>query len=156
MKPPPLPTPARYPAGEYGRFGLPAQSAALVIRDATVWMTGAAAPLEHADVLIERGRISAVGADLAVPKGAVEIDGRGKHLTPGLIDAHSHIAVSGNINEPSHAITAEVRIGDVKLVNEDKLYHDATATLKKAEQAVEGLSDSGAISVLGSIIGTLF
>jgi phospholipid/cholesterol/gamma-HCH transport system substrate-binding protein len=43
-----------------------------------------------------------------------------------------------------------------KLVNEDKLYRDATATLKKTEQAVEGLSDSGAISVLGSIIGTLF
>ncbi|MDD3294387.1 MAG: MlaD family protein [Geobacteraceae bacterium] len=43
-----------------------------------------------------------------------------------------------------------------KLVNEDKLYKDATATLKKTEQAVEGLSDSGAISVLGSVIGTLF
>ena len=43
-----------------------------------------------------------------------------------------------------------------KLVNEDKLYRDATATLKKTEQAVEGLGDSGAISVLGSIIGTLF
>jgi len=43
-----------------------------------------------------------------------------------------------------------------KLVNEDTLYRDATATLKKTEQAVEGLGDSGAISVLGSIIGTLF
>lgn len=43
-----------------------------------------------------------------------------------------------------------------KLVNEDKLYRDATATLKKTEQAVEGLGDSGAISVLGSLIGTLF
>ena len=43
-----------------------------------------------------------------------------------------------------------------KLVNEDKLYRDATATLKKTEQAVEGLGDSGAISVLGSIVGTLF
>lgn len=43
-----------------------------------------------------------------------------------------------------------------KLVNEDKLYRDATATLKKTEQAVEGMGDSGAISVLGSIIGTLF
>ncbi len=43
-----------------------------------------------------------------------------------------------------------------KLVNEDKLYRDATATLKKTEKAVEGLSDSGPISVLGSVIGTLF
>jgi len=43
-----------------------------------------------------------------------------------------------------------------KLVNEDKLYRDATATLKKTEQAVEGMGDSGAISVLGSIVGSLF
>ena len=43
-----------------------------------------------------------------------------------------------------------------KLVNEDTLYRDATATLKKTEQAVEGLGDSGAISVLGSIVGSLF
>ncbi len=43
-----------------------------------------------------------------------------------------------------------------KLVNEDKLYRDVTATMKKTEQAVEGLGDSGAISVLGSVIGTLF
>jgi phospholipid/cholesterol/gamma-HCH transport system substrate-binding protein len=43
-----------------------------------------------------------------------------------------------------------------KLVNEDKLYRDTTATLKKTEKAMEGLSDSGPISVLGSVIGTLF
>jgi len=43
-----------------------------------------------------------------------------------------------------------------KLVNEDKLYRDATATLKKTEKAVEGLGDTGPISVLGSVIGTLF
>ncbi|MRR05940.1 MAG: MCE family protein [Deltaproteobacteria bacterium] len=43
-----------------------------------------------------------------------------------------------------------------KLVNEDKLYRDATATLKKTEQAVAGMGDSGAVSVLGSIIGSLF
>jgi phospholipid/cholesterol/gamma-HCH transport system substrate-binding protein len=43
-----------------------------------------------------------------------------------------------------------------KLVNEDKLYKDATATLKKTEKAMEGLGDSGPISVLGSIVGTLF
>ena len=43
-----------------------------------------------------------------------------------------------------------------KLVNEDKLYRDTTTTMKKAEKAMEGLGDSGPISVLGSIIGTLF
>jgi len=43
-----------------------------------------------------------------------------------------------------------------KLINEDTLYRDTTATLKKAERAMEGLGDTGPISVLGSIIGTLF
>ncbi|RNC67891.1 MAG: MCE family protein [Desulfuromonadales bacterium] len=43
-----------------------------------------------------------------------------------------------------------------KLVNEDKLYRDSTAALKKVERAAEGLADSGPISVLGSVIGTLF
>ncbi|GFO67937.1 ABC transporter substrate-binding protein [Geomonas limicola] len=43
-----------------------------------------------------------------------------------------------------------------KLINEDNLYRDTTATLKKAERAMEGLGDTGPISVLGSIIGTLF
>lgn len=43
-----------------------------------------------------------------------------------------------------------------KLVNDDKLYRDATIAIKKVEKAAEGLQDSGPISVLGSIIGTLF
>ncbi len=43
-----------------------------------------------------------------------------------------------------------------KLVNDDKLYLEATAALKKTEKAMDGLADTGPISVLGSIIGTLF
>ena len=43
-----------------------------------------------------------------------------------------------------------------KLVNDDKLYLEATAALKKTEKAMDGLADSGPISVLGSIIGTFF
>lgn len=62
---------------------------------------------------------------------------------------------SKNIN----AITLKINSGEGtlgKLVNEDTLYRDATATLKKTEKAMEGLGDSGPISVLGSVIGTLF
>ncbi|MCL2761216.1 MAG: MCE family protein, partial [Desulfuromonadales bacterium] len=43
-----------------------------------------------------------------------------------------------------------------KLVNEDNLYRDTTAAMKKVEKAAESLSDSGPISVIGSIVGTLF
>lgn len=121
---PAFPTQIRYPAGDFGRVGLPPQIDALVIRDATVWMTGASEPLAETDVLVERGRISAVGQDLSVPRGAIEIDGRGLHLTPGLIDAHSHIAGSGNINEPSHAITSEVRLGDIVDPTDINIYRE--------------------------------
>ena len=40
------------------------------------------------------------------------IDCQGKHITPGIIDCHSHIATDGGINESTQAITAEVRISD--------------------------------------------
>jgi len=62
---------------------------------------------------------------------------------------------SKNINQITRKINeGEGTLG--KLVNEDTLYRDATATLKKTEKAMEGLGDSGPISVLGSVIGTLF
>ena len=62
---------------------------------------------------------------------------------------------SKNIKEITRKINeGEGSLG--KLLNEDKLYRDATAALKKTEKAMDGLADSGPISVLGSIIGTLF
>lgn len=46
--------------------------------------------IEGADVVVSEGRIVAVGAGVAIPKGAETIDGSGKTLLPGLIDAHVH------------------------------------------------------------------
>lgn len=110
---PALPGALRYPAGEFGRLDLPARPAAVVVRHATVWTQGAQGRLDDADLLVVDGRVRAVGQALAVPAGALEIDGRGKHVTPGIIDAHSHIAIARGVNEGSHAVTSEVRIGDV-------------------------------------------
>ncbi len=60
-----------------------------------------------------------------------------------------------NVKEITQKInTGQGTLG--KLVNDDKLYYDAPATLKKTEKAVEGLGDTGPISVLGSVVGTLF
>ncbi|RII26630.1 MAG: MCE family protein [Geobacter sp.] len=62
---------------------------------------------------------------------------------------------SKNIGEISKKINeGQGTLG--KLVNEDGLYRDTTAAMKKVEKAAEGLGDSGPISVIGSIIGTLF
>jgi imidazolonepropionase-like amidohydrolase len=64
-------------------------------------------------MLCRDGRIAAIGTDLEAPDNALVIDASGMHLTPGVIDEHSHVAISGNVNEGTHAVTAEVRIGDV-------------------------------------------
>jgi len=62
---------------------------------------------------------------------------------------------SRNLNEITRKINSgEGTLG--KLINEDKLYRDTTATMKKVEKAAEGIGDTGPISVLGSIVGTLF
>ncbi len=90
-----------------------AAPAAVVVRGATIWTEGASGILENADLVVSGGRVVAVGKNVAAPVGALEIDGRGRHVTPGIIDAHSHTAVDGDVNEGTHNVTAEVRIRDV-------------------------------------------
>jgi len=96
---PPLAPLLTYPADAWG-ITPPAQPAVLLVRNATVWTQGPAGKLARADVLVRAGKIAAVGPDLALPAQAVVIDGLGKHVTPGLIDAHVHIAARGDIINP--------------------------------------------------------
>ena len=83
------------------------------MRNATVWTSGPQGVLAGADVLLVDGKVAAVGKAVAVPAGAVEVDGAGKHVTPGLVDCHSHTALDGNVNEATHNVTAEVRVADI-------------------------------------------
>ena len=82
----------------------------ILIRNATVWTNEKEGVLQNADVLIRNGKIASVGKGLSAT-GAKVIDGTGKHVTPGIIDEHSHIAVA-SINEGGQSVTSEVRIGD--------------------------------------------
>jgi len=78
----------------------------------------------------------------------------GKLLTDSVLYDELRVTMS-NMKDITRKINeGQGTIG--KLVNDDKLYLDATATLKKAEKAMEGLQDTGPISVIGSVIGTLF
>ena len=100
-------------------YGMPNRLSAetVWIRDATVWTCEAAGVLERADVLFHDGVLVAIGTDLIpselLPNGVIpmEIDGRGKHVTPGVIDEHTHIAVDRGVNEGTQASSAEVWIG---------------------------------------------
>lgn len=99
-----------YPFTAYGWSEQPKQEAVL-IKNATVWTNEKQGKLEGTDVLIENGKISKVGKGLT--SSVKTIDGTGKHLTAGIIDEHSHIAISKGVNEGGQASSAEVRIGDV-------------------------------------------
>lgn len=88
---------------------------AILIKHVTVWTNEKEGILKNQDVYITEGRIVRIADDIGVPKLAFAktIDGTGKHLTAGIIDEHSHIAVGGGVNEGTQASSAEVRIGDV-------------------------------------------
>ena len=83
-----------------------------VIRNATV-LTITRGTIDKGTIVIRNGRISAVGASVDVPRGATEIDGTGLFVMPGIIDAHSHIAVDGSVNELSLSVTSMVGTADV-------------------------------------------
>ena len=87
------------------------QPQTLLIRNATVWTNEKDGIMTTTDVLVTNGKIAQVGKNLTAPTGASVIDGTGKHLTNGIIDEHSHIALF-SINEGSQSSTAEVRMAD--------------------------------------------
>jgi imidazolonepropionase-like amidohydrolase len=98
-----------YPNGSYGVEEM-IKPETILIKNATVWTNEKEGILQNADVLVQNGKISAVGKNLS-NAGAKVIDGTGKYLTPGIIDEHSHIAVA-SINEGGQSVTSEVRIAD--------------------------------------------
>ncbi len=82
----------------------------ILIKNATVWTSEKEGILQNTDVLLKAGKIAAIGKNLSEPNAKV-IDGTGKHVSPGVIDEHSHIAAA-SINEGAQSVTSEVRIGD--------------------------------------------
>ncbi len=82
-----------------------------LIQNATV-LTVSNGTLEGASILIDGGKIAAVGKDLKAPAGATILDATGKFITPGVIDCHSHIAAD-SINEGSVPVSSMVAMEDV-------------------------------------------
>ncbi len=93
----------------------PLPSTTTVIRDATI-LTGTGERLDNAHLLMGDGQVRAIGERVRVPRGATVIDAAGKWVTPGIIDAHSHlglypspdVAAHSDGNEISAPVTAEV------------------------------------------------
>jgi imidazolonepropionase-like amidohydrolase len=87
-----------------------AASVPVVIQNATI-MTVTKGTIDKGSVVLQDGKIVAVGAKVNIPAGATIIDGTGKYVIPGIIDCHSHIA-SEAINEGSLSVSSMVGITD--------------------------------------------
>src|SRR5262245_26414776 len=109
-----------------------AQDTVTAITNAKIMTVGPAGNIEKGTILIKGGKITAVGADVAVPAGATVIDAAGKVVTPGLIDAHSHTAVEGGVNECTNIVTAEVRVADVLDPKDVNLYRQLAGGVTSA------------------------
>ncbi|WP_338592465.1 amidohydrolase family protein [Shewanella khirikhana] len=116
----------------FGRAALPVNDK-VHIQGATVWTSEAAGVLENTDVIISKGRILQIGQQLMTPPGYSKIDGRGKHLTAGIVDEHSHIALNGGTNEDTDAVTSEVRIGDVLNPEDVSIYRSLAGGVTTAQ-----------------------
>ncbi len=87
----------------------------VLIRNATI-LTATGQELRNSSILFQDGRITAIGASLDAPAGAITVDGTGKFVTPGIIDTHSHLGVyaapgtqaESDGNEATNPVTAEV------------------------------------------------
>ena len=108
-----------YPNIAYGLPQMP-EAGKVLFQNATVWTNEDDGILEETDVLIEDGKISRVGKGLPT-RGATVIDATGMHLTSGVIDEHSHIALTA-VNEGTQSSTAEVRMADVVDAVDENIY----------------------------------
>lgn len=103
------------PAAPFASTYVTAPAAPILITNATV-LTGTGVQLNGADVLIQDGKIAAVRKGAGTVPGAKIIDARGRYVTPGLIDAHSHLGVypspsvwaHGDGNEATDPVTGQV------------------------------------------------
>ena len=102
-------------AGPFASTYAPLPGKTTVIRNAIV-LIGDGARLDGGSVLLKDGKVAAVGTDFEVPADAVVIDAKGRFVTPGIIDVHSHLGVyaspgvnaSSDGNEAVSPNTAEV------------------------------------------------
>jgi len=103
----------------------------VLIEGATI-LTVANGTIEDGSILIRDGKIEAVGTEVEAPEGVLKIDAREMVALPGIIDTHSHMAISGGVNEGSLSIVPEVRVKDVVTGDDTTIYRAAAGGVTAA------------------------
>ncbi|MCB0516130.1 MAG: amidohydrolase family protein [Chitinophagales bacterium] len=136
-----------YPFLPYGWTEKP-EAATVLIKNATLWTNEKEGILENTDILLQNGKIAAIGKDLPESKAQRIIDATGKYVTSGIIDEHSHIAISKGVNEGTQASSAEVRIGDVVNSQDINIYRQLAGGVTVAQLLHGSANPIGGQSVL--------
>jgi imidazolonepropionase-like amidohydrolase len=95
----------------------------ILIQNATI-LTVSHGQIEHGSILIRDGKIVEVGPSIKAPKDAQVIDADGQFVMPGIVDCHSHIAIDGDVNEGSIAVSSIANIADVLNPDDIDIYRD--------------------------------
>ena len=93
----------------------------VLIKDATI-LTVTKGTIAKGSILVQNGKIAAVGTEVPAPQGIAVIEAAGLVAMPGIIDTHSHMAIQGGVNEFSSSIVPEVRVKDVVTGDDPALY----------------------------------
>ena len=103
----------------------------VAIRGATV-LTVTDGTIEQCTIVVEEGKIKSLGQEVEVPAGVHVIDASGLYVMPGMVDTHSHIAISGGVNESTLAVVPEVRVKDVVTGESTSIYRAVAGGLTTA------------------------
>ena len=141
----PFVAPLTYPNKAYGFTNKPKQET-ILFKNVTVWTNEKEGIIKDTDVLIKDGKIAKIGKNLNNGKAKV-VDGTGKHLTSGIIDEHTHIALS-SVNEAGHNSTAEVSMEDALNFEDIKIYQSLAGGVTEAQLLHGSANPIGGQSVL--------
>jgi imidazolonepropionase-like amidohydrolase len=95
----------------------------ILIQNATI-LTVSHGTIEHGSILIKDGKIAEIGESVKAPKDTQVIDANGQFVMPGIIDCHSHIAIDGDVNEGSIAVSSIANTADVLNPEDVDIYRD--------------------------------
>ena len=107
----------------------------IIIKNVTIWTNEPEGIIKNAAIITENGKIKSIELknNNEITKDAIIIDGTGKYLTSGIIDEHSHIAISRGVNEGGQAVSAEVSIGDVVNPDDINIYRQLSGGVTAAQ-----------------------
>ena len=120
-----------FPNVGFGLKSIP-NSQSIHFKNATLWTNESDGIIENSDIIINNGKIVAIGKNLETPADFKVIDATNKHITSGIIDEHSHMAAS-SINEGGHNSSAEVSIMDVINPDDINIYRNLAGGVTSAQ-----------------------